>query len=88
MRAVIREMKRLLIASLFCLLLCACKTIEKPSHLAVTASAQTSVTRAATASHEAQAASERSSVHIRAFKTDAERIDYKAGRALRILDHP
>jgi len=88
---------------LFAILLCSCVTTSKPSaHVAVTAPVRTSVTRAAEASHEArvaseqssihiresQAASERSSAHIKVFKSDAERIDYKASRALRILDHP
>jgi len=88
---------------LFALLFCSCVTTNKPAaHFAVTAPTRTSVTRAAEAAHEAQVASERSSVHIResqaaserssahikVFKSDAERIDYKASRALRILDHP
>jgi hypothetical protein len=73
----------------FALLLCSCVTTQKPvHHTAVTAPTQTSITRAAEASHEAQAASERSSVHIKALRTSAQRISDEAGKAIRLLDHP
>ncbi len=70
---------------LLCLTLAGC---THPQRAPITSGARTSVTEAATATGEAQRASERSIQHIRAFKNDAERIDFKAGRALRILDHP
>lgn len=82
----------LLLITAICL--SACKTTE-PEHVAVTASARSSITSAATATHEAQAASERSSAHIKAIKTatqsfrsDAERIHSDAKEIIRILDHP
>jgi uncharacterized lipoprotein YajG len=58
------------------------------THSTATAPLRSSVTQAATATAEATKASQRSSVHIREFRSDAEKIDYKASRALRILDHP
>jgi len=70
------------------LLLLGCTHVTSKQHQSVTAPTRTSVTQAADATAEASKASQRSSEHIKAFKTDAERIDYKAGRALRILDHP
>lgn len=56
--------------------LCSCAT-TKP-HVAITAPVRTNIERA-------QEASQRSSVHIKAFKNDAERIDYKSARALKFF---
>lgn len=50
-----------------------------PKHPAITAPVRTSIAGSI-------AASERSSVKIREFRTNAERIEYKASRALRFFD--
>jgi len=79
-------MKYLLLSASF--LLIGCVHSASKQHQSVTTPARTSVNQAADATQEASKASQRSSEHIKAFRSDAERIDYKASRALRILDHP
>jgi len=64
-----------------------CKTTE-PTDAPVTARARSLAGDASAATSEATKASQRSSTHIHEFRSDAERIDYKASRALEILNHP
>lgn len=52
----------------------------------VTAGARASLSAASTASSEAVAASERSSAHLKAVRGSLSTIDYKAQRALQILN--
>ena len=79
----------------FLLLVCAGLALAAcaahPARQPVTTAARTALTQATAASNASVQASQRSSEQIRAFRNDASAIDYKAQRALDILNgdgHP
>jgi hypothetical protein len=72
-------------AFLLALLLAACASPQAGKPAPSVAGVKSSITEARSATREAQEASLRSSGHIRELKSNAERIDYKSGRALELL---
>ncbi len=64
---------------------CGCQTTNRLVPAPSTNLVKANVSKSSLSVSEAKKASIRSSAHIKSFKTDAERIDYKATRALELL---
>jgi len=78
-------MKRFLLLSIIAILVGGCETTKTNIQAPSTASVEAKITRASGSVSEAEASSRKSSEHIKSFKTSAERIEYKATRALEFL---